>query len=209
MNQIAETNAARAAHAGLYQALAAAQAQMGPAIKDSVNPAFRSRYADLASVMAACIPALTSNGIAVLQPPCEIDGQRCVKTILAHESGETVECAVPLIVSKNDMQSYGSAVTYARRYGLMAMAGIAPDDDDGNAAVASAPNQEERQQGPNPVEVACDSFAKAETVDALKAIWNDLPAQVKANKRVEDAKEAAKARLTAKPADLGGDEIPY
>lgn len=139
MNQIAETKAAKAVHATLFQALAAAQAEMGPALKDSVNPAFKSRYADLASVMAACIPALSAHGIAVLQPPCEIDGQRYVKTILAHESGETSECLVPLIVSKNDMQGYGSAVTYARRYGLMAMAGIAPDDDDGNAAVTAAP----------------------------------------------------------------------
>ena len=209
MNQIADTKATRAAHASLYQALAAAQAEMGPALKDSVNPAFKSRYADLASVMAACIPALSAHGIAVLQPPCDVDGQRCVKTILAHESGETVECAVPLIVSKNDMQGYGSAVTYARRYGLMAMAGIAPDDDDGNAAVASAPKQEQRQQEAQPVDVVCENFAKAASVDALKTIWNDLPAQLKANKRVEDAKEAAKARLTAKPADLGGDEIPY
>jgi hypothetical protein len=64
---------------------------------------------------------------------------RYVKTIFAHVSGETVECRVPLIVSKNDMQGYGSAVTYARRYGLMGMAGIAPEDDDGNAAAKAPP----------------------------------------------------------------------
>ena len=75
MNQIAETKAAKAVHSTLFQALAAAQAEMGPALKDSVNPAFKSRYADLASVMAACIPALSAHGIAVLQPPCEIDSE--------------------------------------------------------------------------------------------------------------------------------------
>lgn len=121
----------------IYAALAAAQAEMGPALKDSTNPAFRSKYADLASVMAACLPALNKHGIAVIQPPTDDEYGRYVKTILVHESGETLECRVPLIIGKNDMQGYGSAVTYARRYGLMSMAGIAPEDDDGNAAAKS------------------------------------------------------------------------
>lgn len=127
---------------GIYSALAAAQAEMGPALKDSTNPAFRSKYADLASVMAACMPALNRHGICVWQPICDEDGKRYVKTVLAHESGETLECRVELIVAKNDMQGYGSAVTYARRYGLMSMAGIAPEDDDGNAAAKAAPKGE-------------------------------------------------------------------
>lgn len=119
-------------------ALAKAQAKMGRALKDSQNPAFKSKYADLASVMDACLPALNEAGIAVIQPFYQDEFGRYVKTILVHESGETFECAVPLIVGKNDMQGLGSAITYARRYGLMSMAGIAPEDDDGNAAVASA-----------------------------------------------------------------------
>jgi len=107
----------------LYTALAAAQAEMGRALKDSKNPHFKSTYADLASVMDACIPALTSNGIAVIQPTGEDEMGRFVKTVLIHgESGESAECRVPLIVAKNDMQGFGSAVTYARRYGLMSMA---------------------------------------------------------------------------------------
>lgn len=126
-------------HPGIYAALVAAQMEMGPALKQSANPAFKSRYADLANVMDACLPALNRNGIAVYQPYVEIDGQRAVKTVLAHESGETLETIVPLIVGKNDMQGLGSAMTYARRYGLMGMAGIAPEDDDGNAASKSAP----------------------------------------------------------------------
>lgn len=126
-------------HKNIYAALAAAQMEMGKAIKDSANPAFKSKYADLASVMDACMGALNRNGIAVFQPTIDEDGQRYVKTILAHVAGETLECRVPLIVQKNDMQGYGSAVTYARRYGLMGMAGIAPEDDDGNAAAKAAP----------------------------------------------------------------------
>jgi len=125
----------------LYSALAAAQAEMGRAAKDSTNPHFKSKYADLASVMDACMPHLSKYGIAVIQPPEDFeDGRRYCKTILVHgATGDSVECRVPLIIGKNDMQGYGSAVTYARRYGLMAMAGIAPDDDDGNAAALAAP----------------------------------------------------------------------
>ena len=123
--------------------LAAAQINMGKALKQSNNPHFRSKYADLGSVMDACLPALNEHGIAVIQPTSEDEQGRFVETILIHgESGEQLSCRVPLIVSKNDMQGYGSAVTYARRYGLMAMAGIAPEDDDGNAAAKAAPKQE-------------------------------------------------------------------
>jgi hypothetical protein len=124
-------------------ALASAQINMGKALKQANNPHFRSKYADLGSVMDACLPALNEHGIAVIQPTGEDDTGRFVETIMIHgESGEQLSCRVPLIVSKNDMQGYGSAVTYARRYGLMAMAGIAPEDDDGNAAAKAAPKQE-------------------------------------------------------------------
>ena len=131
-------------HKTLWAALAAAQAEMGRALKDTANPAFRTKYADLASVMDACLPALNKHGIAVLQPTYDEDGNRYVKTIFVHgETGEMAECRVPLIVGKNDMQGYGSAVTYARRYGLMGMAGVAPEDDDGNAAAKAAPKAED------------------------------------------------------------------
>lgn len=149
MNEIVKI----AAHKGIFHALASAQAQMGKAIKDATNPAFRSKYADLASVMDACLPALNANGIAVFQPTIDDETGRFVETILAHESGETVKCRVPLIVGKNDMQGYGSAVTYARRYGLMCMAGIAPEDDDGNAAAKNPP-----KETPRPANINADQF---------------------------------------------------
>jgi hypothetical protein len=130
-------------HKTIASALAAAQMQMGKALKQSSNPHFKSKYADLGSVMDACMPALNAVGIAVIQPAGEDEFGRYVETRLIHgESGEMLTCRVPLIVNKNDMQGYGSAVTYARRYGLMAMAGIAPEDDDGNAAAAAAPRQQ-------------------------------------------------------------------
>ena len=131
-------------HKTIASALAAAQINMGKALKQSSNPHFRSKYADLGSVMDACMPALNAVGIAVIQPTGEDDYGRYVETRLIHESGDSLSCRVPLIVSKNDMQGYGGAVTYARRYGLMAMAGIAPEDDDGNAAAAAAPKKAEK-----------------------------------------------------------------
>jgi hypothetical protein len=125
-------------HANVYTALAAAQAEMGAALKDSVNPAFKSRYADLAAVIDAVRGPLTRHGIGFFQPMVEGEFGRGVKTILSHGDSDThIDCTVPLIVGKNDMQGLGSAITYARRYGLMSMAGIAADDDDGNAASAS------------------------------------------------------------------------
>lgn len=210
-----KNHAAVAVHKGLYSALAAAQADMGPALKDSVNPAFKSKYADLASVMAACLPSLNAHGIAVIQPTYQNEaGAHFVKTVLVHgETGETAECAVPLIVSKNDMQGYGSAVTYARRYGLMSMAGIAPEDDDGNAAAKSPPMVETRRQEPrrdplpSAAQVATQSLANADSLDQLSAIWADIPHSVKAEASVVKAKDARKAALAS--ADLQSDAIPY
>ena len=207
MNEIVKIHAQ---HRGIYQALASAQIAMGPALKDSTNPAFKSKYADLASVMAACLPALNSNGIAVFQPTVDDEGGRYVQTILAHESGETLECRVPLIIGKNDMQGYGSAVTYARRYGLMSMAGIAPEDDDGNAAAKAAPMIEQRQEPrrdamPNALQIACESMHHAGSLDALTAIWRKLPLNIREDAKANATKEARKAALTP----IQESEIPY
>ena len=125
-------------------ALVVAQLNMTKAVKQTNNPHFRAKYADLGSVMDACLTALNEAGLALIQPVGEEDGQRYCDTILIHsESGQSLSCRVPLIVDKNNMQGYGSAVTYARRYGLMAMAGIAPEDDDGNAAASNPPRKEQ------------------------------------------------------------------
>lgn len=213
MNAITET---KADHKTIFAALAAAQQEMGKALKDTKNDHFRSKYADLASVMDACMSALNKHGICVMQPTGEDETGRFVRTILAHASGETVDCKVPLIVQKNDMQGYGSAVTYARRYGLMSMAGIAPEDDDGNAAAKAAPVVDEkpaRKGATTPAIIGgIDYINEADSLDDLKARWNNLPSAVKAEADVIAAKEAAKVRLTsqpAAPADLGGDAIPY
>ena len=129
----------------IYKALAKAQEAMGPALKTSTNPHFKKTYADLGAVQEACFDALRKNGFAVFQPIGRDDAGLFVKTVFAHETGETLECVVPLIVDKNDMQRMGSAITYARRYGLMAMAGIAPEDDDGNGAAKKPTHKPEQQ----------------------------------------------------------------
>lgn len=128
-------------HKNIATALAAAQLEMGKAFKQSSNPHFRSKYADLGNVMDACMEALNKHGIAVVQPVTETELGRYVETRFIHETGETLICPIPLILGKQDMQGLGSAMTYARRYGLMALAGIAPEDDDGNAAAANAPKE--------------------------------------------------------------------
>lgn len=120
----------------IAKALIEAQKQMGNAKKDSTNPFFKSKYADLNSVREACIPALNHHGIAVLQPTVHIDGKNFVKTLLLHESGETIEGLTEIIYNKvNDAQAQGSGISYARRYGLQSLINIGAEDDDGNKAV--------------------------------------------------------------------------
>ncbi len=120
--------------AALAAALSKAQGEMEGAAKGNTNPHFKSKYADLASVWDACRSPLAKNGLAVLQP-VSADGARVtVTTILAHSSGEWLEESLTMTAQQNTPQGVGSAITYGRRYGLASMVGIAPEDDDGNAA---------------------------------------------------------------------------
>lgn len=116
-------------------ALVKAQKAFGPALKSSTNPHFKSKYADLAACVEAVIDALNANGIYLLQRQHPVEGGVGIETIFVHESGEQLSAGVfQCPASKQDPQGYGSATTYARRYSLMAACGIAPEDDDGNAA---------------------------------------------------------------------------
>lgn len=131
----------------IASALVKAQKEFGPALKTATNPAFRSsasggKYADLASCIEAVIDALNNNGIYLMQLTEERDGGVCVQTIFIHESGEQLSSGSLYVpAAKHDPQGYGSALTYVRRYSLMAACGIAPEDDDGNSATASAPQK--------------------------------------------------------------------
>jgi hypothetical protein len=188
-------------------ALAKAQTEMVGAKKDTDNPFFKKKYADLGSVMAACMGALNSNGIALVQPIA--DG--CVKTILIHSSGQSLECSVPLRVAKDDMQGLGSAITYARRYGLMAMAGIAPEDDDGNAASKAPPKAPETV---SPAQFTALKTAIGETETDESAFLKHFSAgsleQFPATKYTAAIGMLEKKKAAAKHATtLDNDEITY
>lgn len=119
----------------IIKALLNAQKEMSNAVKGSKNPFFKSKYADLNAIREACMPLLNDNGIVVLQPTVQLEGKNFVKTVLMHESGETIESLTEILFSKvNDAQAQGSGITYARRYGLQSLVNIGAEDDDGNGA---------------------------------------------------------------------------
>lgn len=120
----------------LATALAKAQGEIENVKKGNVNPHFKSAYANLASVWDAIRDDLTKNGLSVLQLPCVAPaGQVGLRTVLLHSSGQSIEDTFFMPVKDaTNPQAVGSALTYARRYALMSIVGIAPEDDDGNAA---------------------------------------------------------------------------
>ncbi len=120
----------------LAKALAAAQAEMKPAPKDSQNPYFKSSYADLATCWEAARGPLTKNGLSVVQltTPGNDGSSVNVESVLLHTSGEWIKGVLQVKLAKQDPQGLGSALTYGRRYGFMALIGLAPADDDGEAA---------------------------------------------------------------------------
>lgn len=157
----------------LAAALAKAQGEMRGAVKDSANPFFKSTYADLSSVVDAIRSAFASNGLSYIQSvePSDKDEVR-VETTLLHASGEWIACGVlALPVSKHDAQGFGSALTYARRYSLSAAVGIAPEDDDGNAA-SKRPAQQQHPSHP-PKEQRQANVAKAKAAIAPKVTEAD------------------------------------
>lgn len=144
--------------AALAKALCAAQAEMENPPKDSVNPHFKSRYADLATVRDTIVPVLVKHKLSVLQLPCECGSGPALTTLLLHESGEWVETTIGLHPSKVDPQGIGSALTYARRYALQSLAGVAADDDDDDDGAAAS-----RPQKPAATKVEAKPAAEADT----------------------------------------------
>lgn len=119
----------------LAKALCKAQAEMVPAVKDSDNPFFKSKYADYSSVWKACHKALTNNGLAVGQLMEPSEKGILLTTIIMHESGQWLSGSQPISAIKQDPQGIGSAITYARRYGLAAILALPQEDDDGEIAM--------------------------------------------------------------------------
>ena len=133
----------------LFSALIKAQSEMGSAVKDAKNPHFRSRYASLAAVIDAVIPALNANGVGVLQLPSIEGSEVQLTTILMHSSGQRLSSTVGApLGKKQDAQAVGSAITYLRRYSLQSIMGLPVEDDDGNAASRPQRRQPQRRQVP-------------------------------------------------------------
>ena len=175
-------------------ALVKAQKAFGPALKSSTNPHFKSRYADLSACVEAVIDGLNGAGIALVQRTSEDSTGVTVETVFIHESGEMLECGkLHVPAAKQDPQGYGSALTYARRYSLMAACGIAPEDDDGNAAIRTNKVDE------SVLKAYLADIADCKTADelknayfeAIKAVGNDQ----KAKDHIIKAKDTKKAAL--------------
>jgi len=168
-----------------------AKRAFGPALKDKTNPAFRSKYADLGACLDAVESALLDNGIALIQETFDDSTGVTVETVFLHESGESISSGrLYFPATKNDPQGYMSALTYARRGSLMAACGIAPEDDDGNAAsrktepkvpdsvmvdhlaaISASANSEELQKAYSQAYEACkgDQGWQAKVIAAKKA----------------------------------------
>jgi len=163
--------------AALAQALAKAQGQLEGAAKKGLNPHFKSKYADLSSVWEACRTPLSANGLSVLQFPSGQGATVTVTTILTHSSGEFLEGDFSMTATQHTPQGIGSCLTYARRYALAAVVGIAPEDDDGNAA-----SEPKKATIAPQVPEGFDGWLEAleaeamKGVDALKVAWEDSPA---------------------------------
>jgi hypothetical protein len=198
----------------LALALSKAQGQMKFAAKDAANPFFKSKYADLASVIEAIKVPLSANGIAFVQATDFEDSAVIVETILLHESGEWISGKLRMQPTKNDPQGVGSAVTYAKRYGLQAIAGVPSDDDDGNAAThQSAPAAKPAPAKPMPAKVkeaaaALKPFATKLNMTApmIEAEYNKPMAEW-TNADVAEARELFKHLLAERKAMAGDGEV--
>lgn len=166
-------------HKNIFEALNAAQANMGKVVKQSENPHFRSSYADLADVMRVALPALTAEGICLWHKMDTSNETMLMVTTLTHGSSETeISCGVPLIVSKNDMQGMKSATTYAKRIGVESLTGIAPEDDDGNAAAKAPPPPPKPKVKPQIADDRRETlkrvFEGITKMDDLVALWETM-----------------------------------
>jgi len=135
--------------AELAVALAKAQAEMGGVHKDAANPYFKSSYATLAAVWETVKPALTKNGLSIVQLPGSNERGYFVQTMLMHASGQWIRSCTYMKPAKEDPQGIGSLISYARRYALMAMVMACPDDDDGEAAMGRSTSPAETPKPQN------------------------------------------------------------
>jgi hypothetical protein len=153
-------------------ALVKAQKAFGPALKQSTNPHFKSKYVDLASCVEAVIDALNDNGIFLSQHTYEHNEGIVIETVFTHESGEQMNCGRLFFpANRHDPQGFMSCLTYIRRASLMAATGQAPEDDDGNqASKPKTPNLPIKSHvEPEKLGLLIDKMKEAENEEQLKA----------------------------------------
>ena len=131
----------------LFAALAAAEGEVENASKSSANPHFKSKYADLAEVLNTVRPVFAKHGLSITQSTAFNGSLVSVTTLVGHKGGGLIYSTASCVPSKTDAQGIGSATTYLRRYSLAAMAGIAQEDDDGNAAAHNGKPQPVKSEG--------------------------------------------------------------
>lgn len=195
----------------LATALAKAQGEIEGAEKDARNPHFNSRFSSLASVRAAFRDALSKNGLSIVQLPEHDDKQVTVTTMLMHASGQFIAGRLSAVPVKHDPQGVGSAVSYLRRYSLMSIIGIAPeDDDDGNAA--SEPPRQQRKpaaRAGTPAPTTAPNLASppgAAPSSAAIPINEELLAHWK--KALDDAENAAEYKAVGRRISEVRPELP-
>jgi hypothetical protein len=189
--------------AALSEALALAQGVARDAVYDSTNPAFKSRYASLSSVLNAIRGPLTANGLALAMAPVYADGRAGVEWMLTHKSGQWMAGEVLYRLAQDTPQGAGSATTYARRYTASALGLIAADDDDdGNAGSAPAPSRAEPAKSPR---MGSNSGSSAAAKPAASAPVASPPAPTEPSTSAP-ATEAQKARLFAIVTGAGATE---
>jgi len=165
----------------LATALCAAQSEMGGAVKDSANPFFKSKYADLGSVVKAIKEPFTKHGLSYVQFPYTDDRGIGVVTRLIHASGEWLESEFTLPMVKHDPQAAGAAITYARRYALQSMAGIPTADDDAESAMYRTDEEYTPEQRTEFMSLltagdgwGLKQFAADAGLDAITALFNSF-----------------------------------
>jgi len=169
-------------------ALVKAQKEFGPALKTSTNPHLKNKYANLSSVVEAVVDALNNNGIFLMQLTHDSPDGAMAETTFIHESGEMLSAGKLFFpASKHDAQGYASALTYVRRYSLMAACGIAPEDDDGHAAVKT--KTEAPKPKPEPKPEAKPEIPKADAEDRVAFILNMFTAFLPEVKTEADLKQ--------------------
>lgn len=175
----------------LAKALSKFQNEVGVIPKNSTNPYFNSKYADLSDILTAIKKPLHAAGLSISQFPT---GEHTLTTILMHESGEFISSAYSMTPKKDDPQGIGSAITYQRRYALGAVLGLNIDeDDDANAASGKDTKSKAKAKKPESLAEALKCVASSNTIEELVACWNDkktLHANAKFTKAMTDRKKA-------------------